>query len=77
MEAWVIKRDDGKYFSVASHSYERYWNRDLLYCHHFRTFKDASTFLKDQEEIQRNSVIGEFNNCKVVKIKICEVEEDE
>ncbi len=77
MEAWVIKSEKAKYYAVTSNvwDYERYWTSDLLYCHHFRTFKSAQDYLTDQICIERDSVCKHFENCKVVKVEIREVEE--
>lgn len=69
MEAWVIKRDDGKYFSVASHNYERYWG-DVLYCHKFMNREYADQFFNQEKEIANPF----FDNTRVVKIRIEEVE---
>ena len=78
MKAWVIKNEQGKYFAVTSNvwDYEKYWTSDLLYCHHFRSFKDASNYLTDQICLEKNSVCKHFENCKVATIEIREVEDE-
>lgn len=78
MKAWVIKNEQGKYFAVSTHNYcyERYWANDLLYCHHFMRFEDADNFLKDQINIERDSVCKHFENCKVATIEIREVDNE-
>lgn len=73
MKAYVIKGADGKYFSIASHNYKMYWGITLLYCHHFMRFEDADSFLKDQQDIEKDSVYKVFKDCKVVAIEIKEI----
>ena len=67
MEAWVIKRDDGKYFAQTE-------------IPKFCTFTEKIVLaVIYTEEFQAEYYINNCNlqNCKPVKIKICEVEEDE
>ena len=69
MEAWVIKRDDGKYLKGI-----RWINNEC--CYVVDVF-DSIVRRPNKQQIQNIIMNNKLKNCKPVKIKICEVEEDE
>lgn len=61
MEAWVIKRDDGKYYFVGS-PYNDGFVKSIIYAQTFGSEEDCKKYSERHP------------NCKPVKIRIEEVE---